>query len=612
MNQNHTLLGDAPAAFAKLFVTMSKSAFGLACSIVEAIRQSGKELFALHGGSKRPEDWLPDEIMMEIATINALIREYLKSGMSLVDFVGPPGQERILELPRRGHPGQMRRIKVTRDFLRRKLKAYRTVYGVKRTKDLPVDQLFSFHPDLADGRFALTGPQFQIQDGPIIYLLAAKHHHPQWSWMECHRSLQRYLERTDCPFKGKWNLPSPESMYRLMRMLPRQIMTLLLEGSEAHWRKFGFSPRRGVDTPHGIVVGDTLTLGRITFVDPATNKRFHPMITFLLEARSRVIMGYVVHATKLDALEFLSLVRRAILPKGGSGVRPYGLFSVLWTDNAPEFKAGFVKILLESLHIEKEECRVKTPSDNGEAERFVQTIKAQLTAFVEDCAMADPTLDLKAGVRGDQWPHFVRQVENYIYVQYHGRVHDALGTTPISHYTSATIDESHFQFDVKTIKEHTCYKVRRKVTKRGIRYNGDDYICEGIQEWVGEEAVLIIDPDKPATHSRIRFSDGTTKRAVLNAPGASSSIARSAKKQRNATLASMHQAAKAVSGIMGKGKPATSTKPSKGNKKFSGKKASATGNSSKLSKESGKEPTSFSYDQMDFSDLPNLDFKKPE
>ena len=103
----------------------------------------------------------------------------------------------------------------------------------------------------------MTGPRFPIQDGPTIYLLAAKHHHPHWSWMQCHRSLQRYLERADCPFHGMWNLPSPGSVYRLMRMLPGQIRTLMPETSERHWLDDGFSRRDRVDGLHPIVVGDT-------------------------------------------------------------------------------------------------------------------------------------------------------------------------------------------------------------------------------------------------------------------------------------------------------------------------------------------------------------------
>lgn len=100
MNKNSHSSGDIPTAFAKLIINMSKATFGLAHTIVEAIRQSGKELMALQKGSGRPEDWLPDEIKMEIAAVNALVREFLKSEKSLIDFVGPPGQQRILELPR--------------------------------------------------------------------------------------------------------------------------------------------------------------------------------------------------------------------------------------------------------------------------------------------------------------------------------------------------------------------------------------------------------------------------------------------------------------------------------------------------------------------------------
>lgn len=203
-----------------------------------------------------------------------------------------------------------------------------------------------------------------------------------------HTSLARRVEaanRQRLP-QDHLRMPSLRTVQRLLNDAPKYDLAVLREGKAAADRKFRVVVR-SVKTNHVLerVEVDHTPLDLFLVDDKTMLPLGRPIVTILIDHKSRMVLGYYVGFGQPSTAAVMSALRHAILPKKPAAPAMPGLKVVnAWTcygrplvlvlDNGLEFHSRDLEAVALDLGITLQFCPKREPRFKGVVERFLKTL----------------------------------------------------------------------------------------------------------------------------------------------------------------------------------------------------------------------------------------------
>lgn len=285
--------------------------------------------------------------------------------------------------------------------------------------------------------------------------------------------------------------PSRSTIYRLLNQVEVYDMTTLREGRRPAQRltvsKITVAARKILErveidhTPLDLFIlhhGNHIPCGR-------------PTLTMLLDAFSRMPLGYYVSFAGPSTNAVIRAVKHAITPK-----RPvetaipgltvdnswpcYGLFDCLVADNGLEFHSRALEDNCQILNIDLRFCPVRQPRFKGKIERFLKTLNYGFVHKLPGTSLAkwtdrgeyDP---LKHAVL--TLPEFLHLLEKWILDVYAQTPHRGIGTTPFRKWCDAArLDPPRLPTNMESLVEDLGIPATRCLRHDGIRFENLYYV----------------------------------------------------------------------------------------------------------------------------------------
>lgn len=183
---------------------------------------------------------------------------------------------------------------------------WRDIHRVKRGND-----------SLIDHRGLKKHPRINVEDNVSAWVFSYLSIHPRTKT----RALYKILLEVGA--KNSWKIPCYSTICRLISYAPKDMITILVEGSRAQFEKWGIVHQKTEVNPNSLWQIDASEFP-VWVLDPVSGEIFKPWITVLIDCATRVVMGYRLHRQFPDTSEVLLALRNAILPKDSENYPFYG------------------------------------------------------------------------------------------------------------------------------------------------------------------------------------------------------------------------------------------------------------------------------------------------
>jgi putative transposase len=240
--------------------------------------------------------------------------------------------------------------------------------------------------------------------------------------------------------------PSAGSVYRRLHSITSEEKMRRREGAYA--ARTRYEPHKGVfpgaDFPLAVVQMDHATVD-IELVDERFRRPVgRPHLTLAIDVYSRMVIGFYLSLDEPGAAAVGLCLVHAILPKEAelkhreiAGEWPcHGLMQSLHTDNAREFKGSMLERACEEYQILLEHRPPREPHMGGHVERAIKTLLHE-THALPGTTLSNP----KQRGRYQSEAHAALTLEEFekwltiFLVQiYHCRLHEGIGTAPLTRY----------------------------------------------------------------------------------------------------------------------------------------------------------------------------------
>jgi putative transposase len=297
-------------------------------------------------------------------------------------------------------------------------------------------------------------------------------------------------------------------VYRIVRGLPADLLTLAHEGSKAYSDEFELVVRREADGPNAIWQADHTPLD-ILLVQP-DGKVAKPWLTVVIDDYSRAIAGYFLSFEDPSALHTSLALRQAIWRKEDPRWIICGIPDVLYTDNGSDFTSRHLEQVGADLKIRLVFSIPGKPRGRGRIERFFSTVNEMFLCELDGYAPAGGAVRGKPALA---LTDFDARFRTFVLDVYHRRVCAETKAPPVDRWEAngflPRMPDSLEQLDLLLIQVARA----RQVRVDGIHFQNLRYISTTLAAYVGETVTLRYDP-RDMAEIRVFIQDRFLCRAV--------------------------------------------------------------------------------------------------
>lgn len=302
--------------------------------------------------------------------------------------------------------------------------------------------------------------------------------------------------------------PSYTVVYRIVRGLPPDLLTLAHEGTKAYSNTFELVHRREAAGPNAVWQADHTPLD-ILLVRP-DGQLAKPWLTVVLDDFSRAVAGYFLSFEHPCTLHTSLALRQAIWRKGDPRWSVCGLPDVLYVDHGSDFTSHHLEQVGADLKIRLVFSLPGRPRGRGRIERFFSTVNSmllcELTGYAPDggAVRGKPSLTL---------PEFDVHLRSFFLDVYQRRECAETKVPPADRWQTncflPRMPDSLEQLDLLLV--HVAKT--RQVRVDGIHFQGLRHCSTTLAAYVGETVTLRFDP-RDMAEIRVFLKDRFLCRAV--------------------------------------------------------------------------------------------------
>ncbi|MBV9688471.1 MAG: DDE-type integrase/transposase/recombinase [Ktedonobacteraceae bacterium] len=285
-----------------------------------------------------------------------------------------------------------------------------------------------------------------------------------------------------------WNVPSYDSVYRIIKKLDPALLTLAHQGAAAYREEYDLLYRREATHANAMWQADHTPLD-IWLLDEA-GKPAKPYLTAIEDDYSRMIMGYRLSFQPATALTTALTLRQAIWRKEDPRWSACGIPSVFYTDHGSDFTSKHLEQVAADIRMELVFSEKGVPRGRGKVERFFRSVD-QL--FLQD----EPGYAPKGYPNAQATftlPAFEERFRTWLLEDYHHRVHSETERQPKERWEKGgfvpRMPASLEQLDLLLL---TVAKTRR-VQQDGIHFQNHRYMDSTLASFIKEEVLIRYDP----------------------------------------------------------------------------------------------------------------------
>ncbi|MHC1765218.1 MAG: Mu transposase C-terminal domain-containing protein [Verrucomicrobiia bacterium] len=297
-------------------------------------------------------------------------------------------------------------------------------------------------------------------------------------------------------------------VYRIVRGLPADLLTLAHEGTKAYSEEFEMVVRREADAPNAIWQADHTPLD-ILLVQP-DGKVAKPWLTVVIDDYSRAIAGYFLSFEDPSALHTSLALRQAIWRKEDPRWIICGIPDVLYTDNGSDFTSRHLEQVGADLKIRLVFSIPGKPRGRGRIERFFSTVNEMFLCELDGYAPAGGAVRGKPALA---LADFDARFRTFVLDVYHRRVCAETKAPPADRWEAngflPRMPDSLEQLDLLLIQVARA----RQVRVDGIHFQNLRYISTTLAAYVGATVTLRYDP-RDMAEIRVFLQDRFLCRAV--------------------------------------------------------------------------------------------------
>ena len=302
--------------------------------------------------------------------------------------------------------------------------------------------------------------------------------------------------------------PSYWVVYRIVRGLPADLLTLAHQGTKAYSEAFDLVQRREASGPNAIWQADHSPLD-ILLARPGGEPE-KPWLTIIIDDYSRAVAGYLLSFEPPSTLHTSLALRQGIWRKDDPRWNICGIADVLYTDHGSDFTSRHLEQVGADLKIRLIFSMQGKPRGRGRIERFFSTLDEMFLCELDGYAPAG------GGMRGK--PRLtLAELDNRLHtflLDVYDRRDCAETKTPPAERWEANgflprMPGSLEQLDLLLIQ----VAKGRRVHRDGIHFHGLRYISPTLAAYVGESVMLRFDP-RDTGEVRVFHTEGFLCRAV--------------------------------------------------------------------------------------------------
>src|SRR5712691_3224461 len=267
-----------------------------------------------------------------------------------------------------------------------------------------------------------------------------------------------------------WNVPSYDSVYRIIKKLDPVLLTLAHQGAAAYREEYDLLYRR--EATHANAMWQAYHTPLDVWLLDEAGKPAKPYLTAIEDDYSRMIMGYRLSFQPATALTTALTLRLAIWRKDDPRWSASGIPSVFYTDHGSDFTSKHMEQVAVDIRMELVFSQKGVPRGRGKVERFFRSVDQLFLQDVpgyapKEYAEAEATLTL---------PDFEQRFRTWLLEDYHRRVHSETERQPKDRWEAGgfvpRIPASMAQLDLLLL---TVAKTRR-VQQDGIHFQNHRYM----------------------------------------------------------------------------------------------------------------------------------------
>lgn len=329
--------------------------------------------------------------------------------------------------------------------------------------------------------------------------------------LRSHGRTSSSIWREVCKFCAaeNWPLPTYTAVYRTIRKLHPQLITLAHAGTKAYKEKFDLIYRRECSRPNEIWQADHTELD-LWLLDEKNNRR-RPWLTVILDDYSRSVCGYYLSFEAPNTLRTALTLRQAIWRKSDPRWHVFGIPDVFYTDNGSDFTSKHMEQVSADIRMELVFSTKGYPRGRGKMERFFGTVNelflCLLQGYMSGKEQSKPTLTLA---------ELHEQFHEWLLTDYMVRTHSEIDGSPQQRWT-----ENAFIPRTVSSLEHLdllllMVATPRRVLPDGIHFQCLRYTSPTLAAYVGDSVVIRYDP-RDMAEIRVFYKDAFLCRAVCPA-----------------------------------------------------------------------------------------------
>lgn len=296
------------------------------------------------------------------------------------------------------------------------------------------------------------------------------------------------------------NLPQPSyhQVYRVVKNVPKDLITLSQEGNKSYKTKFDLIHLRESNHSNELWQADH-TLLDIEVLDEK-NQRTRPWLTIIMDDYSRAIAGYHLTFEAPSAINTALTLHQAIWKKENADWPICGIPEKFYTDHGSDFTSNHLEQIAIDLKINLIFSTIGFPRGRGKIERFFQTVNQMLLESLPGYTKNSKTEKLLT------FQEFEEKLVYFILNEYNHRMQKNIKNSPINKWNELNflpnMPESLEQLDLLLLQVAKT----RKVHSDGIYFQGFRYTNPNLAAYVGETILIRYTP-KDLAEIRIFFKD---------------------------------------------------------------------------------------------------------
>ena len=297
-------------------------------------------------------------------------------------------------------------------------------------------------------------------------------------------------------------------VYRIVRSLPDDLVTLAHQGVKAYGEAFELVHRREANRPNAIWQADH-TLLDILLIGP-DGKVAKPWLTTVIDDYSRAVAGYFLSFDAPSVLHTSLALRQAIWRKQEARWIVCGIPDVLYTDNGSDFASRHLEQVGADLRIRLVFSTPGKPRGRGRIERFFSTASKMFLCDLEGYA---PVGRVVRGKPKLTLAELDTRFRAFLLDVYHRRKNGETKMAPVERWGAkgflARMPDSLEQLDLLLVQVAKARRVRTD----GIRFQNLRYVSATLAAYVGETVTVRFDP-RDMAEIRVFHEDRFLCRAI--------------------------------------------------------------------------------------------------